>query len=526
MITNHFFYLYPNYRTFLAKRLYEHRKSRGGDKKEAAKLNEYIGVVERSLQAAELVAAAAAPVSPAAAPAAPAPTIRGRASAADTQLDLRKHREFRMHEAGVREILHVTNLTWGNVSVGMSVMIPLDINSTAQTLRYKPHEAVVAFFDIDTDTSTNSGSGSGSGVSSELWGFLDRPPTHATCPGRYADEQLSVHPGVLQLAQQALGYLSAVLCSGGGDTTISDDIPLTDAHNATNASTTSASTSTATPIATPTSATPTATPTSATTTTSIRLVGHSIGGAVAAVSAMLLEGSLRGPLPPLRPGGGEGEISTEGSIPLSGEGPTTGREQRERRERRERRLVEEILERYRERGCVRCFTLASPPCVSRGVVPQYITSVVLGEDVVTRTTEASITRVATELVKQLKKGKSKYLKYDDTTKTKDENRKIPKLGRISAKKKGLFGSMNGLKSVIALPLRSVRRSVGSLGGVVSLGATGLRRYSEGSVNDIESLNVPGRVFYLKNENIHKYIGGEREKAGTKVKQLFIHWNII
>lgn len=82
-------------------------------------------------------------------------------------------------------------------------------------------------------------------------------------------------------------------------------------------------------------------------------------------------------------------------------------------------------------------------------------------------------------------------------------RETPKIGSIGKKKKGLFGATSGLRS-IAKPLVSIKNTVSE---VVSLGARGLKTYASGTTNDLENLNVPGRVFYLKNKDVHKILAG-------------------
>jgi hypothetical protein len=56
---------------------------------------------------------------------------------------------------------------------------------------------------------------------------------------------------------------------------------------------------------------------------------------------------------------------------------------------------------------IHCYTLGSPPCVSRAVVPRFITSVLCGDDVVPRASPDSLEHVRGRVLKALKSGAGK-----------------------------------------------------------------------------------------------------------------------
>lgn len=97
----------------------------------------------------------------------------------------------------------------------------------------------------------------------------------------------------------------------------------------------------------------------------VRIIGHSAGGAVGAYMAMVLEGSLhcsRGPLE-----------SVSGLVGL-----------------------------YKEPGLVRCVALGPPPCISRTIVPRFVTTVLCGDDIVPRAGPAALKHLRERAYKALK----------------------------------------------------------------------------------------------------------------------------
>lgn len=113
----------------------------------------------------------------------------------------------------------------------------------------------------------------------------------------------------------------------------------------------------------------------------VRFIGYSGGGSVAAYCAMLLDGSL----------------NITSSIPDTSNS--------------------NALDSYHLRDCmdcigsfsdrVRCVTLGSPPCISRTLVPRYVTSIICGDDIVVRSYPESIASLRKRVKKALKMGAGK-----------------------------------------------------------------------------------------------------------------------
>ena len=103
----------------------------------------------------------------------------------------------------------------------------------------------------------------------------------------------------------------------------------------------------------------------------LRIIGYSAGGAVASYAAMTLDGTMN--------------FSKE-----------------QRKTHADVRRLALFVGKYN--GRVRCMTLGSPPCVSRSVIPQYITSVICGDDIIVRSTSESLKRWARRVYKALKAG--------------------------------------------------------------------------------------------------------------------------
>eukprot|EP01039_Chlorochromonas_danica_P001664 gene1662-1818_t len=158
----------------------------------------------------------------------------------------------------------------------------------------------------------------------------------------------------------------------------------------------------------------------------VRFVGHSAGGAVASYLAMLLHGTL--PLHCLL------ACDPSQSTPLPLKMPKN------------------------YRGKVKCVTLGCLPCLSHQVVPRYITSLICGDDVIARAQPDAIASFRRRVLRALEAG---------------------------AGKKG-FGWLVG---------GSVLKDISSMAG------KSLTRYRTSKKASSSPLDLPGRVFFMKNRQL-------------------------
>jgi hypothetical protein len=161
----------------------------------------------------------------------------------------------------------------------------------------------------------------------------------------------------------------------------------------------------------------------------IHLVGYSTGGAVASYVAMLLDGTLH-VTAASEPKGGK---ATPSLPSLSQARPCIGAAS----------------------GRVYCVTLGCPPCISRSVVPQYVISLINGDDLVARA------------------GPDNLMELKSSVHT---------LVREKAK-----------ESAASRWLKSSARVAGGLLGVAS---RGIREHATAK-HDYVSLKPPGKVFFMK-----------------------------
>lgn len=146
---------------------------------------------------------------------------------------------------------------------------------------------------------------------------------------------------------------------------------------------------------------------------SIHFVGRSLGGGVAALAASILEGSLpEKKRPPLN----------NATNPASFQSLAKGR--------------------------VSCFTLGAPPCMSPNVHCDFVTSMVFGDDLVCRTSPASIERLVERTRKALGRG-------------------------------------------------TVARQLNRWVDTVSLAAQNVREHAHGSQGEEARLSVPGKAFLVR-----------------------------
>eukprot|EP01034_Spumella_vulgaris_P021955 gene21955-28035_t len=192
----------------------------------------------------------------------------------------------------------------------------------------------------------------------------------------------------------------------------------------------------------------------------VRIVGHSTGGAVAAYVGMILDGTLS------LVGAEEDQFTTAWTSSASAD-------EEKKEEEEMRRLSEADLSlctgAFHDR--VRCVTLGSPPCASRSVVPQYIRSIICGDDMVVRATQASLETFARRLCKALERGAGSN---------------VP------------VGYVLGARWA---------------GDIKSVAAKSIKRYT-GSKHDISTLSLPGRVLFVKSRKMQSGATMQRVLRGN------------
>lgn len=150
---------------------------------------------------------------------------------------------------------------------------------------------------------------------------------------------------------------------------------------------------------------------------SIRIVGHSCGGGVAAILTSLLDGTLN--------------VTSEAEA-----SPFIGT--------------------YRDK--VSCVSLGPPPSMSRAAVSRSVTSVICGDDVIPRASRAALTSLGDRVLR-------------------------------SASLKSGGGGLTWL-------------NMDWLGDAASVAARGVQQYASGR-HDLTSLQVPGRVFFVKSRKMQQ-----------------------
>ena len=193
----------------------------------------------------------------------------------------------------------------------------------------------------------------------------------------------------------------------------------------------------------------------------IRIIGYSAGGAVAAYASMVLEGFLNcttssltnetGPFVGIygcssSAGSGTGGVHTSASGGSSGDGSSSLRN----KIKPSRRLSDSGS----GLGRVECLCLGPPPCVSRTVVPRFISSILCGDDIIPRATRDNLLGARDRVIKALHAGAGEKL---------------------------AIGWMMGS---------------GWMSDLQSVTGRGLGNYAGGG-HDLSALSVPGRAFYMK-----------------------------
>ena len=183
----------------------------------------------------------------------------------------------------------------------------------------------------------------------------------------------------------------------------------------------------------------------------IRIVGYSAGGAVAAYASMVLEGFLNCTTSALTNETAPfvGVYGSSSSSSSSGANSGTGDGIAVRSKNKQGRRASSDGQ-----GRVECLCLGPPPCVSRAVVPRFISSILCGDDIVPRATRDTLLGARDRVIKALHAG---------------------------AGEKVAIGWMMGS---------------GWISDLQSVTGRGLGNYAGGG-HDLSALSVPGRAFYMK-----------------------------
>ena len=376
--------------------------------KEAAKLYEYVTTVERAMQAAEICQA--------------------------VQSGDAGERAARLREAGLVELRRVP-LVHNKLACTLSVLA--QANTTAAAVvgaggdkrserkrssvpgRFLPGELVLA---VTQDTTQ----GAAACVSQSLRVMREKAQTVTLKSVGFVEEEVSLQPTVLRMALAGLEGVGEFLLPGdmggrhepGGAAAVALVAAGTQEPGSTSGKNESAAASELGRQRPPAF-------------TSVRVVGYSAGAAVGAYMAMILDGSLQSPHKALR-----------NSTRFAG-----------------------LLNKK-----VRCVALGSPPCLSRSLVPKFVTSVLCGDDVVPRASPESIAHLKERALKALQSGAGK----------------------------GGFSSF-GLTSWV--------------GDMTAVAGKSLALYSGGQ-HDLSALSVPGRVFYCKSRSLQNGASIQRVMRGN------------
>ena len=133
----------------------------------------------------------------------------------------------------------------------------------------------------------------------------------------------------------------------------------------------------------------------------LRIIGRSVGGAVGALAAVLLDGAMV-----------TGDAVSADAL------RNTRRKSDDSDSDQSRELCSEVASAAAElvnsadlrqwtgslRGRVQCVAIGPPPCISRPAVPRYVTSIVCGDDIVPRAHTEAVRAFRVRVLKALKRG--------------------------------------------------------------------------------------------------------------------------
>ena len=121
------------------------------------------------------------------------------------------------------------------------------------------------------------------------------------------------------------------------------------------------------------------------------------------------------------------------------------------------------------RSCIRCITIACPPCISRNIVPRYISSLINGDDIISRSHEESLAYMKKRVLSSLKTSSS------------------------------LVGKMIPGSTFIS--------------DMAAVTGKGMSSYT-GNAHDLENTHVPGRVFFMKKRKHKNGVSFQRVLRGN------------
>lgn len=377
--------LSSRYKRFIARR--------SKNTKEAAKLNEYVDVVERGLQGTEILQ----------------PILREASN--------KRRRERFLREAGLVEVdrFVVTSPSNSRLSVLVTVLVPQtsvgeDSASDGSPRRFERSEVIVAVAD-DPALPTEQ-------LIAELLRIASTetpvaiPVASSTTVAEEAAKSVSVLPSLMELAEMVQTRLKPrLVLEPPADQR--DDADAADAEGNDSRPSRSAF-------------------------DRVRLVGHSSGGSVAAYLSMLLDGFLQ-----------------------PSEGATVG-------------------DSRPYRGRVRCTTYGALPCISRTVIPSFVTSLICGDDVVCRLQHDSVERM---------------------------RQKVSAAVASGAGKRGL-GWLSGASL---------------LGELSHTASKQLSQYQSRKKDNKGLLQLPGRVFYMKSRQLKQGATLQRVLRGNWQEEVM--WSI-
>ena len=191
----------------------------------------------------------------------------------------------------------------------------------------------------------------------------------------------------------------------------------------------------------------------------IRFIGHSLGGAVASLSAMILDGLLDPSLVPSLVKNSTASYCMNGKIigSIAGTNQTLP-----------------IVGGFNQR--VKCMTFGAPPCVSRTVVPAYISSLICGDDIMTRLKVSSIKSFQSRVTDALEGG----------------------------------AGLKGLAWITAPSL------------LTKVAGKNVKKYKIRK-QEVAGLHVPGRTFYIKSRKLKQGATLQRILRGNWQEEVL--WNI-
>jgi hypothetical protein len=358
-------------------------------RKEAAKLWEYVQVVERGMQAAEI--------------------LQSLSSGDKFPGDEGRTRREYLAAAGLEEIRRVKISSRNGIHLVVSALRPTsgsDINAKNQTKshgmgRFFRGELILAVTLFDEEDMHKQ-------FRRVLNLFGNEPPL----PGvplkgvGFAREEVSLQPTLFRLAQQALDAVADLLAPWSSSLSKQMTHPLEEISNSSSSANSSISNSSLESIAGASSNSSSFNDTNTVTAgtnnaslnasfsgaafgpypTAVRLIGHSSGASVAAYMTMILDGAMN-----ISVGNHSRPSATALFVPAN--------------QKKEKQFIESVANASRYSGLfngrVSCLCLGPQPCLSRSLIPRCVVSIVCGDDAVARVSPESLSELTEKLQRLL-----------------------------------------------------------------------------------------------------------------------------